>query len=495
MGLYGIRRRREYIMQLQKISSVSYQKKNDIVFKNKLTFDIGASDPRGSLKILVQDNDGEDLFEYKGFVNDTTKGFKDNDDFTNKIAKAVDIEGLLKKDMLVVKKQMQQANLSAAEVSKFENRLDDLQQKHNMLKGQSKEDKKLTGFALLLPGTLKGHVALIMANLKKIDKSAPSGKSSLLKVDLDNIISKIEENGDVELADKFKFMPVKDLSGTGLGITKKIINSPEYGHRFSKGFYAVAIQTGGGFGAVDIKVKADDEVDIETDECGHDLFHDDKTGKELRLGKLGASTGSVIENYARELGITKKEDIGALIQTGLAQLATQSEIKLNNIKDEAAINVLLATGKYEQVNHKPETTRIRIKDKCMDDFNRASSTAIKDYAYALALHAITKINRGANLYVVSGPLAMGLNDTIMSNPEVYGADNMRDLIFKTIDRRVGDDVTCNVMREGHDFDIVCDKSMSVADNTSGGALLLEDNTNLFARRGEWLKVPAEAFKD
>lgn len=482
-------------MQVQKISYSNHPSKNNVSFKNKLTYDIGASDPRGSMKILVQDNQGKDLFEYKGYVNNTIKGFESNDDFTNKIAKAVDVESLLKKDIVSVGNQLKRNHLSAEEHEKLTEKLDDLKRKQNILKNQSKEDKKLTGFALLLPGTLQGHIALIMANLKKIDKTAPGGLSSLIKVDLDNIITKIRENGKVEIADNFKFMPVKDLSGTGLGIAAKIANSPEYGYRFTKGFYAVAVQTGGGFGAVDIKLKSDNEVDIETDECGHDLYHDDKTGKELRLGKLGASTGSVIENFATSLGITNPADQKALTQTGMAQLATQKEIKLNNEKDEAAIKVLLDTGMYEIADKRSETTIVKVKDDSIADFNKASRTAVRAYAYALALHAITKIDRGANLYVVSGPLAMGLNNTIKDDPEVYGADDMRDLIFKMIDSRVGNDVTCNIMREGHDFDIVCDKSMSVADNTSGGSLLLEDNANLFARRGEWLKVPTEAFME
>lgn len=470
-------------MQIQKISSVNQSKNKQVSFKNRITEDIGASDPRGSLKILVQDNNGKDLFEYKGFVNDSTKGFESNDDFVKKMAKTVNVESLIRKDIEGFKNKIKNNHLTEEEHERVQAKLEDLQASLKILQGQSKEEKKITGLALLLPGTIQNHTALFMANLRKTDKT------SLIDVNLDDIITEIKNNGEVELADNLKFMPSKDLAGTGLGVTAKLLNHPEYGDRVSKGFHAVIVQTGGGFGSVNVKVKTEDEIDIETDECSHDLYHDKKTNTEVRLGKLGASTSSVIENFAREMEISE-EDAKALVQTGLAQIATQSSIKLNKEKDAAAIKVLLNTGLYETTNEKTETIIVKVKDNETDmrKFEDASKYAVAAYADALAAHAVTRITRGANLYILSGPLAMGLNATIEEKPHVYGSKNMRELILKKINKRVGNDVTCNILRRAHNFDVVCDKTLSVDNNTSGGSLLLDNNASTFTRRGEWLRV-------
>lgn len=479
-------------MLVQKISSLNSVKKNDIAFKNRLTFDVGASDPRGSLKILVQDDKGKDLFEYKGFVSDSTKGFVDNDDFTSKIARATDVESLIAKDIKNIDDQLLHNNLTVEDAEKLEIKRLDLREKQEILQNQTPEEKKVSGFALLLPGTIQGHIALFMANLRKTDEK------SLTNVNLNNVILEAKKNNIVEFSDDFDinkdFIPCKDLAGTGIGITQKVINHPKYEDNFSKGYYVVAVQTGGGFGAVDIKTKTDRKVDIETNECSHDLFYDKKTGTEKRLGKLGASTGSVIENFSDVFGINSKDDVKALIKTGLAQIATQSTIKLNNEKDAKAIKVLLDTDAYEAINETSTATTLKVKDEYMDKFNEASRYAMESYADAIALHAITRINRGVNLYVLSGPLAMGLNDTIKENPDVYGAKDMRELVFGMIDKRVGDDVTCNILREAHNFDIVCDRSMSVDNNTSGGSLLLAGDISTFARRGEWMRIPKKVLK-
>lgn len=479
-------------MQLQKISINPYSRKKDlkdVAFKNRLTFDIGASDPRGSLKILVQDNNGRDMFEYKGFVNDTTGGFKDNQDFIKKIAAAADVETLLTKDIETIEGQMERNHLKPDEKEKLQEKLSILKNDRDMLKKQTPEEKKITGFALLLPGTIQGKIALFMANLRKTDGT------SLTDVNLEDVVQQIADDNNIGIADDVQFIPCKDLAGTGLGVTKKLINHPVYGQRFSEGFYAAIVQTGGGFGAMDVKVKDNSSVDIETDECGHDMYYDENTNKEIRLGAMGASAGCVITNYANKMGIFDEDRIKALKDTGLAQLATQSEIKLSNKKDGAAIEVLTKTGRYEIIDEKSESTTLRVKDSYLQRFKEASSFAINAYAYALSRHAISKINRGVNLYVVSGPLALGLDSTIKNDPENYGAEGMADLITKFIDKRVKNDNTCARLRQHHGFEVVCDKSLSVDNNTSGGALLLSGSVNTFRRRGEWMGVPINSLKN
>lgn len=494
-------------MHLQKIASNttsnSQRKAKSVAFKKKMTFDIGASDRRGSLKLLVQNNKGQDLFEYKGFVNDTIAGFKDNDDFIKKIAQAVDVETLMDKDIEDINTRIFHNNISAEEKEKLEEKLKSLELNKKILQNLSPKEKKITGLALLLPGTIKEHTALFMANLKKIDPTAEDGLSSLRRVNLDNVISEIKNQGKVKLSNRFKlekdFVPCKDLAGTGIGVAKKIANHPEYGKRFDKGFFAVVIQTGGGFGAVDVKLKQDSLVSIETDESGHDLYYDPKTGKEIRLGKLGASSASVIENYAIRMGIEDPNDIEALKKTGMAQLATDKEIKLNNAKDAAAIEVLKNTGAYKVVNAGVVNTTLKVKNSHLALFKEASAYSIGAYADTLARYAITKINRGANLYVLSGPLAMGLDKSIKADPKNFGTDvkDMRDLVLKSIHQYIKKDPTPVDLLADNNFDVVCDKSLSVDNNTSGGSLLLSKKVRKkmdVARRGEWMDIPISVLK-
>lgn len=493
-GIYGSVKRKGEKMRLQRVSSndVAYKKSNT-AFKSKYIFDVGASDPRGSLKILVQDNKGKDLFEYKGFVNDTTKGFAGNDDFIKKIANAVDVETLIDKDMASINSQIAANHLSEKESNSLVEKLKALSKNKATLQARSASEKELTGFALLLPGTMQGQSALFMPNIRDLNEN------SLENVKLTNIIKNVRKNGKVKISPAFNikrdFIPCKDLAGTGVAMAKQISSHPTLKERFSKGLFATVVLTGGGFGEADIKVLNNSEVLIETGEAGHNLFFDRKTNSPRRLGALGASTGSVIENFASKLDITNPDDIKALKKTGLAQLATQPKIKFDSVKDKAAIEVLKKTGFYDVNSHSVSSTTLKIKDIHMDKFKAASAYSVQSYADTLALHAITKINTGSNLYVLTGPLGMGLDSTIKEYPETYGAKNMRELIFKYVNEYVGHDFTCNKMTKGHNFDIVCDASLNVSNNTSGGALLLSKHKpEIFARRGEWIVIPKKVLK-
>ncbi len=483
-------------MRITPINSYS----NKVNFKSRMIFDIGASDPRASMKIKYQDNNGKDLFMYKDFVNDTTKGFDNNHDFVSKIARALDIGSILDKSIASKEKQLADKNLPSARREEIESGLKEVKEKKAIYDAQSPEDKKLTGVALLLPGTIQEHVALFMANIR--DKK----KNSLVEIQLDDVITEAKKQGKVQFSNDFDihddFIPCKDLAGTGMGIAQKLVNNPEFKDRISGGLFAVGVQTGGGFGAVDIMIKGDKNcspddlmVETRTSEAGHDLFFDRKTGTEKRLGKMGASVSSVITNFATKFGITDPEAIKTLVATGMAQIATQREVKLANEKDAAAIKLLTESGDYEIASHDAKYSFVKLKPESEDKFNEASKYAVECYADTLALHAITKINGGANLYIISGPLAMGINSRVQEDPKLFGGKGLKDVIFRFIDERISNDVTCGILRKANRFDIICEKAMSIADNTCGGALLLSDKLKTFARRGEWLELPIKALKN
>ncbi len=481
-------------MQIQTVSSKINKDNKPLSFKSRLTFDIGASDPRGSLKVLVQDNKGKDMFEYNGFVNDSVKGFENNDDFIRKIAQAIDVEGLIDNDIKVIKTQLADNSLSDDLKENLNNKLDKLQSNKKMLQNRSSAEKKLTGFALLLPGTLQGKMALFLPNLKRKDESDPTKLVRLTEINLNKVLNEVESQGKVKVAKDVKFIPVKDLAGTGLGVAQKIISHPEYSKRFSRGFFAAIVQTGGGFGAVDVKLMQNSKVNIETNECGHDIYFNILNGKKQRLGKMGASTKDIIRNFSEKMGIIDTDNVKALISTGLGQLATNTQIRLNNLKDSEAIKVLLSTGCYDIVNKDSQSVLLKVNSNSIEKFMNASKYALHSYVNAIAVYAITRINRGANLFVISGPLAMGLNETISQNPKDYEAKNLRELIYKYIDINDDLDETRINLAKYNKFDIVCDKAVSVANNTSGGALLLAEKIKAFSRRGEWMSVPIKILK-
>jgi len=345
-------------MYVSKVSAGNYlnnrnKSKNEPAFKSRLSFDVGASDLQASLKILVQNNMGEDLFEYTGFVNDTKDGFQNNDDFISKIAKATDVGVLIEKDIASIEAQLQSNHLMEEEALKMKQKLAELKVNQAIWNNRDAAEKKLTGFSLLLPGTIQGDKAVFLPNIKRIDKKAKSGLTRLTNVNLSQIISEIKNQGKVEVSPGLNFMTAKDLAGTALGVVKKGLNEPEYAKRMTRGFRATIVQTGGGFGAVDVDFKDNKFIDIATNESGHDLYMKDldgnifeqyknvnaaadalknmpkkpkgfvdyinklteslevinkeltnkRLGTQVRLGKMGVSVGCVIENFANKLNI------------------------------------------------------------------------------------------------------------------------------------------------------------------------------------------------
>ena len=284
-----------------------------------------------------------------------------------------------------------------------------------------------------------------------------------------------------------------------MGIAKILANHPNFKDKFNRGFYAVGVMTGGGFGSVDINVLNDNKVMIRTSESGHNLAFDPIEKKVLRLGKLGASAKCVIENYSEALGIKDENKLKALINTGDARIATNEEITLKTDKDAIAIETLLETGVYKVKEKLDGKTVLQVDSSDPENiqkFKNAQRSAINEYVDAIAQHAITKINEGADLMILTGPLALGLNKTVANDPENFnGRDSLRDLIMDKIDSYVKNDITCTILREEHGFDILCTDEINLPDNTVAGPILLDDKTSMFARRGEWITISTDALKE
>lgn len=480
-------------MRLQQISPANnsgMRNKRNVSFKWILTDDIGASAKKqGTLKTLVQDNEGRDLFKLNGFVNDDPKGFQSEDDFCKKVAQKADVEGFLNKSIASITKELKANKSSEEETKKLQEKLDELQKNKQIMQNLPPEEKKLSDISLLLPGTTEGQEAIFMKNLLK------QNDDYLHNVNLQNVVSEIIKQGKVKLSDTFdikKNLTVnKDLKGAGAAIAEKIVEDERLS-KFIEDLIAtkneakiVVAMTGGGFGCVDIDIEKENGntvFRIVTNESGHDKYPNYETVKPQRLGEMGTSASTVVKRYAKELGIVNKKDLKILGDTGIAKLATQKQVKFNNSLGEEPVNILLNTGVYEVVNKNSESTTLRVKKSQVKQFNRASKNAIKTYARALALNSITAIDKFTNLYVITGPLAMGLNsrikERVAEKPGAFGegVKDMRTLVLKYIDKlAVNDgkiDTTIVDLRNSNHFDVICDESIDIPDNTRGGALML-----------------------
>jgi hypothetical protein len=481
-------------MFLSKVSSVTnHSKRNEVAFKSRLVIEGGGSNKKlGSLKELVQTNSGQDLFTITGTINDDPKGFHGNDHFNKLIADAADVQKHLERDIKNYKKQIQEDHMLPEEEKKVKSKLAETEKNLKTWNELPSKEKPITKLALLLPGTIRGKVASFLPNLLKTDGNRLEGVKlcgSIREMRKRNLLAKTFDT-------QKDFVPLKDLGATGVEIASLIVNNPIYSKKATKGFFAVAVHPGGGFGSVDIRFREGGKrITMETNESGHDRYFDPRTGKESRLGEMGASVGSVIENFATKFGIKNNDDIQALRATGNAMMVTQSKISLKTANDAKAIEALLNTGAYKVINRNTMKTVLKLKDTETERFNQATKSAIDSYAYAISVHANQKIDMGANLLVVSSPLTMGLNDQIKKNPSMFdGVKDMRELILKKIDEKIGADQSCSRLIKDNNFDVICDAQMSIKDNTKGGALILAGKTS-FERRGEWIEVSRKVLRN
>lgn len=496
-------------MRIQKISSGAYYNNNTAAKKNNIAFtsdmesiDIGASNPKGNARVRYMDKRGNTLFSYKSHLNYDADKFQNNDDFNTRVAELIDPNKTMTRELNKKTNQLLDTSIPEKTRAKLEAEVKELENNLGILKSRTAKQKELRGIAVFLPATLQGKRVLIMPNLRDV-----SG-NSLENVELKDIITKLQENGNVKLEKNFNpevnFIPLKDLAATGVTVTKKVMDHPELSKRFDKGFCMSVVQPGGGWGVTTVELNEDDIITLRTSESGHDVYYDYKTKKAIRYGE-NASVPAVIKNYAQALGITDPDELKAVKATGLAHMSTQKQIDLSSINDKKAIDALMKTEAYELVNAGSEITTLRIKDA--QKFEKASMASIKAFADAIACHAITRINRGYNLLALSGPLTMGLDAKLKEHPikiktmDSTGAvtnvtvNNMVEAVWARIYAYKATDNTVKLYIKEKNFEIVCDKALSAVDNNESGAFFLSGETKTIAKRGERVTIPKDVISN
>ena len=282
---------------------ISGIKESDVNFKHKILIDIGASNPKGTLKITVLSDLGDVILRESGpnsYLNDTVKGFKNAQDFIDKVAK-------------VIKRTYDRV----------------------MLKHESGEfpligkDKLLSGIAIFVPGTTYSlgklrDIIAFMPNLRdKNDKALEDVDFSKYAKSL-KTKSKKETGIDVN-KEEFNFVVTKDLGGTGVGLAKLLAKR----NILEESKYITGVMTGGGFGSVDLKVQ-NGKVYFETSESSSNV-----SGNYEAYGKIAKLIKRVIssknpEKALEELTLNNnealKEEIPILGKFGRQGVNVKSHI-------------------------------------------------------------------------------------------------------------------------------------------------------------------------
>ena len=430
-------------------------------FKHKIILDIGASKPRGTLKITATTDDGKTVIYSKSdeYVNDTSSGFESSEDFAEKVMKVI------KDTHAKVKNLCKEQNLPAGE-------------------------EKLSGVGVFVPGTTREDEIAFIPNLK--DKE----KISLKNIDFakykNNLLTKTEaETGFDVNKDNFKFVVTKDLGGAGLGIAKILAKQ----NKLNEGDYIMGIMTGGGFGSVDIKVKHG-VVEIETSESSSYLTHDFNNHTMQKLGRMGVSVKSHITRFMQTIGMD--EMIPTVLDAGDARLVTSNEIHIKN-SESKLIKELLQDPRFKIKEENEKETVIKLDEsnpKFVEKMKKSRYEAVNNYADSVSLIAVNKINDCLNKIILVGPFAHGVNKHVKEHQDIYGAKDLPDLIKQKVQNRIKDvDLpSTEGLQQLYNFEVICDESINFPNNTFAGDALLNKDLYFVPNRGSWMDIPLETLK-
>lgn len=474
-------------------------------FGHRIMLDIGASNPKGTLKITVQNDEGKDLFRKSGYVNDTIDGFDGPEGFIEKIENII--------------KSVHQETIDRSKAGEF------------TLEGK---DKQLSGVAVFVPGTTytKGKIDTIafMPNLR--DKQ----HESLTNVNFEDYEKKLKlcskEISGVDVNhDDFELIVTKDLGGCGLAISKLLAEK----NQLHEGDYIMGIMTGGGFGSVDIKVD-DGKVRVETSESSNYLTGNisaypkiidvmykiaeepdswkkseyikhlsENNYEELnklipvanKLGRQGVSVKSHISKFLQCLG---REDLAPiLVAAGDARIVEDNIMYVEN-HDEGLLKEIKEHPEFVQLeSNKPGKSVFKLSEKLLGEENlkRARMEAVNDYADAISLIVMNKINDCLNKVILVGPFAHGIDRHIRENAEDYGAANLPELIRQKINKNIDviDLPTTRRLSKIYDINIICDPDINFKDNTFAGDVLLDENLKFTPNRGSWFSIPVKELEN
>ena len=471
-------------------------KYNGISFGHKILMDIGASNPKGTLKITAITDAGKTILRENSpnsYLNDTINGFDGAKDFVNKVYKMIrrTYERVLLKD----------------KSGEFP---------------LSPKDLLLSGIAVFVPGTtyaLKDKSSLIsfMPNLK--DKEG----NSLTNVDFGDykkvLAEKKENNDSIKInRDNFNFVVTKDLGGAGVALARLMAQKK----MLKEGDYIMGVMTGGGFGSVDIKVK-NNSVEFETSESSSyvagnyevydkitNIINNPNKAESLnikdniqilgKLGRQGVNVKSHIETFCKEIN---RPDLTELLQAaGDARIVEMNRLCISEKDKELLEKFRTLSDDFTEIE---STTDGKIAFELKEDkfgkelLRQARKASVDAYANAISLISINKINDCINKVVLLGPFAHGVNQYVKTHSDDFeGAKDLPELILNKILTNI-DSKHINLpstrrLIDLYKFEIICDPELNFQDNTAAGDLFLNPKFKFIQNRGSWFSIPLSALK-
>ena len=489
-------------MQVSKIQS-------GLTFQHKILIDIGASNPKGTLKISAITDSGKQILRERknSYLNDTVDGFVDSKDFIEKIAHVIKRTY----NRVLLKDQSGVFPLSA-------------------------EDKLLSGVTDFVPGTTntmngRNNGIAFIPNLRDKNNSSLTN-ISFAEYEKSLIELPAEETGIKVNKEVFSMVVTKDLGGAGVALAKMLAKK----NMLHEGDYIMGVMTGGGFGSVDIKVKPN-AIEFETSESSsytsgnysvynkiaslfdtilnsgnpvemfNELIADNnkKLKNEIqvlgKLGRQGVSVKSHIRAFCEEIG---RNDLFKLLQAvGDARIVEMNRMCVS--KNDTELLEKIRSYKDEFVEIESTTdgkTAFELNEEFFgaDLLKRARTTAVNDYANSVSLISINKINDCLNKVVLLGPFAHGVNQYVRTHSEDFdGAKDLPELIIKkirtNIDKDHADLPSTEKLMDLYKFEVICDSDLNLADNTVAGNIFLNPKFKFVNNRGNWFSVPRNILKN
>ena len=134
-----------------------------------------------------------------------------------------------------------------------------------------------------------------------------------------------------------------------------------------------------------------------------------------------------------------------------------------------------------------------------EQIDKARIAAVHDYANAVSLISINKINDCINRVYLVGPFAQGLNKDIKKSPDYYGAADLPSLIMQKINTNIDpehvDLPSTKRLMKLYNFEVICNPEINFPDNTFAGDMLLDKKLEFTPNRGSWFQIPLKTLKE
>ena len=412
-------------------------------FRSNVRVDIGGSTSEGSCKINYSTTDGVYNDNIKTTVNTLGRSnFENSHEFMNLIADKI--------------KFAQDSNLS---------RIQDL--------GYPKSENAIKNTAIFVPSRTYENTAMILPNLKIFDNKP------LVDVDFSDFKKLLKAKG-VEVSDDMNFILLQDVLGAGLAVTKKLYDKG----MLEAGSAYTACITGGGCGITDIKMT--DPYGVTLMSSGSACLSNDSEIQ--KVSGEGASSKTMLKKFCKKLWLNDSLNERIIKCRKSEFVLTPTVTYQKNIVTNQLKEALIESGIFEVVNDSVDEYTVQVKKSEFNTYNAAREEAIDKYAKAFARLGVIKRNDSYNGMVITGPLALAVDECSVTN---YGKTlSDRIMLYLTTQYNTTE---FQKLKEVYPFNVFCGSDFSVKNNTDCGNLV-HKVTFPGKNRSNWIRIDVKHLK-